>query len=140
MTILHSKLRLGTKGRRTPSQAAKAITHAAPVAAAARQLALAHWIDQRIEAGELRDLADAARVLGVTRARVTQIANLRYLPPAVQEAVLTPGFEGSERQLRAHAFGGTSDSSSPVSPAPTTDHAGPQGLGDVIPRPESVNP
>lgn len=67
---------------------------------AARQLALAYWIELRIEAGELRDLADAARLLGVSRARMTQIANLRLLPIAVQECVLAPGFKGSERSLR----------------------------------------
>jgi len=71
--------------------------------AAARQLALAHWIDRRIEAGDLRDLADAARLLGVTRARMTQIANLRLLPIDVQERVLAPGFRGTERSLRGRA-------------------------------------
>ena len=51
-------------------------------------LALAHRIDARIRAGELRDLADAAREIGVTRARMTQIANLLLLAPEIQEAIL----------------------------------------------------
>ncbi len=38
----------------------------------ARTLALAHKIDGMIRAGEFRDLADAARAIGVTRARMTQ--------------------------------------------------------------------
>jgi hypothetical protein len=42
----------------------------------ARLLSLAHEIERRIRAGELDDLAKAARVLGLTRARVTQIVNL----------------------------------------------------------------
>ena len=57
-------------------------------------------------AGELRDLADAARTLGLTRARVTQIANLLLLAPMIQEAILSlsPVTSGrdpvSERALR----------------------------------------
>ena len=72
----------------------------------ARLLALAHQIDRRIRAGELKDLADAARKLGLTRARVTQITNLLLLAPAIQEAILdlppvTKGRDAiSERQLR----------------------------------------
>jgi hypothetical protein len=54
----------------------------------ARQLALAHEIERRIRAGELDDLAQAARVFGLTRARVTQITNLLLLAPAIQEAIL----------------------------------------------------
>ena len=53
-----------------------------------RLLALAHRIDQMIAAGELRDLAHAARVCGVTRARMTQIMNLLLLAPEIQEAIL----------------------------------------------------
>ena len=53
-----------------------------------RLLALAHWIDRIVRDGELRDLADAARVLGMTRARVSQITNLLLLSPVIQEAIL----------------------------------------------------
>ena len=69
-------------------------------------LALAHRIDGMIRDGEVDDLADAARRLGLTRARVTQIANLLLLAPAIQEAILdlapvTTGRDPiSERQLR----------------------------------------
>ena len=54
----------------------------------ARTLVLAHRIDVMIRAGELRDLADAAQMLGLTRARVSQISNLLLLAPAIQEAIL----------------------------------------------------
>lgn len=73
---------------------------------AARLLALAHTIDTKARAGEYRDLADAARQLGLTRARVSQITNLLLLAPAIQEAVLDlpPTISGrdpiTERQLR----------------------------------------
>ena len=69
-------------------------TEAAPdragrVLRVARLLALAHQIDGKVRAGEYADLADAARKLGLTRARVTQIVNLTQLAPVIQEAILT---------------------------------------------------
>ena len=51
-------------------------------------LALAHRVDAMIRVGELKDLADAARTLGLTRARVTQVMNLLLLAPEIQEAIL----------------------------------------------------
>ncbi len=54
----------------------------------ARQLALAHKIDGMIRSGEIRDWAEAARLVGVTRARMTQIANLLLLAPQIQEGIL----------------------------------------------------
>ncbi len=73
----------------------------------ARLLALAHRIDAMIRAGELRDLAHAAKVCGVSRPRMTQIANLLLLAPEIQEAILAmpPVTKGrdtiTERTLRA---------------------------------------
>ena len=69
----------------------------------ARLLAHAHKIDGMIQRGELRDLADAARHLGLTRARVTQVVSLLLLAPEIQEAVLDLPLVSdpiSERQLR----------------------------------------
>ena len=72
----------------------------------ARLLALAHKIDGMVRNGEIADYADAARRLGLTRARVTQITNLLLLAPEIQEAILdlpniTDGRDPvSERQLR----------------------------------------
>ena len=54
----------------------------------ARLLALAHRIDAMVRGGELRDLAHAAEVCGVTRPRITQIMNLLLLAPEIQEALL----------------------------------------------------
>jgi hypothetical protein len=53
------------------------------------------------------DLAHAARVFGLTRARVTQLVNLTLLAPAIQEEILAmpPVTKGrdpiTERSLRA---------------------------------------
>ncbi len=72
----------------------------------ARLLALAHRIDRLVEDGAIADYAEAAKRLGLTRARVTQIANLLLLAPKIQEAVLdmplvTDGRDPiTERQLR----------------------------------------
>ena len=71
-----------------------------------RMLALAHKIDAMVRNGEFRDLADAARAIGVTRARMTQIMNLLLLAPEIQQAILDlpPVTNGrdpvSERALR----------------------------------------
>ena len=66
-----------------------------------QRLALAHLIERKIEAGELRDYAEAARLLGVTRARLSQLADLVLLPADVQSAILEGRMEGvSERQVR----------------------------------------
>lgn len=72
----------------------------------ALQLALAYRIQRAIEAGEIKDQAEAARLLGLTRARVSQLLDLTLLAPDIQERTLslTEGrlwdFQ-SERALRS---------------------------------------
>lgn len=69
---------------------------------AARVLALAHHWQALIRSGAVRDQADLARLVGLSRARVTQVMNLLWLAPEIQEAVLegrTDG-PGAERSLR----------------------------------------
>lgn len=53
-----------------------------------RLMALAIRFEQLIRDGEVRDLAEIARLGHVTRARVTQIMNLLHLAPDIQEAIL----------------------------------------------------
>ena len=71
-----------------------------------RLLALAHRIDWMVLSGEIADYAEAARRLGFTRARVTQITNMLLLAPEIQEEILcmpptTVGRDPvTERQLR----------------------------------------
>ena len=79
--------------------AAPAIPAPPPPTRTARMLALAYHIERLVEAGTLRDYAGAARRLGITRARMTQVANLRWLPCGVQERILA-GERVSERGLR----------------------------------------
>ena len=71
-----------------------------------RLAALALRIDGLVRSGEIRDYADVARLGGVTRARIAQIAGLSCLAPDIIEEVLhlPPTVRGrdavTERDLR----------------------------------------
>jgi hypothetical protein len=85
-----------------------------PVSRPARvalMLALAHKIQEAIDAGKVADRADVARRLDFTRARITHLLDLTLLAPDIQERVL--GLEAvdgqepmSERTLRGVARAG----------------------------------
>ena len=71
----------------------------------AQVLARAHHLQAAIDRGDYADRADAARQLGFTRARITQILDLLQLAPDLQERILeleaVDGVEPlSERGLR----------------------------------------
>ncbi len=72
-----------------------------------RLMALAIRIEDLVRDGILPDYAAAAQLGHVTRARMTQITNLRHLAPDIQEAILflPPVEHGhdpiTERELRA---------------------------------------
>lgn len=51
-------------------------------------MALAIRLEQRVNLGEVRDYADLARLGLVSRARITQIMNMRLLAPDIQEEIL----------------------------------------------------
>jgi hypothetical protein len=92
----------GTKSRRRAAAARAARRYPARIA---RQLALAHALQRRVDTGEFADYADMARALGFTRARVTQIMDLLLLAADIQEEILfleiAPGAQPiSERALR----------------------------------------
>ncbi len=76
-----------------------------PVSRAARMLALAHCVERPVEEGSVASYADAARQLGVSRARMSQVLNLLNLPPRVQEGLLLGDLHLSERWMRALAAG-----------------------------------
>jgi hypothetical protein len=54
----------------------------------ARLMALAWRFEELIRAGTIRDYAELARLGHVSRARITQIMNLRLLAPDIQEQIL----------------------------------------------------
>lgn len=94
------------RGKRTAFEVAVPTPATEPhPARVALTLALAHGVQRAIDAGEVRDQAEAARRLGTTRARITQILDLALLSPRIQEAVLAAGTVGgaepvTEREIR----------------------------------------
>ena len=71
-----------------------------PPSRAARQLALAYHIERLVDDGAIKDYAEAARMLGVTRARMSQVMNLLVLSPEFQERILHGDGQATERRLR----------------------------------------
>ncbi len=67
----------------------------------ARLLALAHYVERAVNSGLLKDYAAAARLLGMTRARMAQVMNLLWLSPGIQEAILAGKLVRRERPLRS---------------------------------------
>jgi hypothetical protein len=90
-------------------------------------LALAHKIQQAIDRGVVRDRAEVARRLGMSRARITQLIDLTLLAPDIQERILfaevVDGLEPmSERHLREE---GSHRRSVSTSRTPTSSPASP---------------
>ncbi len=107
--VFTGKLHRVRRGRGTAFAKARPEQHP-PVRRPARvavMLALAHKIQNAIDRGTVRDQAEAARRLGLTRARVTQLLNLTLLAPEIQEALfdldavdgVEPVFERNLRSL-----------------------------------------
>jgi hypothetical protein len=63
-------------------------------------LALAHHVERLVEAGVLKDYADAARRLGMAKSHMTHVTNLLRLAPDIQEAILLGRLDVTERALR----------------------------------------
>lgn len=67
----------------------------------ARLLALAHRFQGMLDRGEVRSMAELARLGRVSRARITQIMDLLLLAPEIQEEVLLGTVEVGLRELSA---------------------------------------
>src|SRR4051812_43939472 len=67
----------------------------------ARLLALAHKFQGMLDRGEVKSMAELARLGRVSRARITQIMDLLMLAPEIQEAVLLGHVEVGMRELLA---------------------------------------
>ena len=71
----------------------------------ARLMALAIRMDRLIREGHVSDYAELARMGHVSRARVTQIMNLNFLAPDIQEDLLfLPRVERGRDPIREHAI------------------------------------
>ncbi len=94
-------IKLGTGQTPAPDEP----TETKRVPRVARLLALAHRWNDLIGSGDVCDRAELSRLVGVTRARVSQVMRLLDLAPDIQEAVLDGDVDGheSEKALRAVA-------------------------------------
>ena len=63
-------------------------------------LALAYYVERLVESRDLKDYAEAARRLGVTRARMGQVMNLLSLSPKLQERLLSGDLQIGECAVR----------------------------------------
>ena len=54
----------------------------------AKLLTLAHYYQNLIEDGALKNYAEIARLTGTSRARISQIISLTFLAPEIQEKIL----------------------------------------------------
>jgi len=67
-----------------------------------RLMALGVRMEELVREGRVKDYAELARLGGISRARITQILNLRNLAPAIQERLLF--LEGGEDGLHERAL------------------------------------
>jgi hypothetical protein len=73
-----------------------------------RLMALAVRLEGLVRAGRVKDYAELARLGGVSRARVTQLLNLRNLAPSIQERLLF--LEGEAGAIQERALRGVAQS------------------------------
>lgn len=85
--VLRGRVRMG---RRLDTPAGKLHNELATgrIPRVARLMALAIHFEEQLRSGKVRNYAQIAKLGQVTRARVTQIMNLRALAPDIQEALL----------------------------------------------------
>ena len=63
---------------------------AEPVPRIARLMALAIVMDEMVRSGQVKSYAELARIVGVSRARVSQVVGLLNLTPDTQKQLLEP--------------------------------------------------
>ncbi len=97
------KVKLEAKVENRPKESRSTLTEGPtrPTTRLARMLVLAHLIERKANAGKLKDYAEMARILGVSRARMAQIMKLLSLSPVIQEQILRGKGALTERRLRS---------------------------------------
>lgn len=84
-----------------PAPRAKATHSPSPrTGGAARNLALAHKLQDLIDRGLIADYTAAAKLLGVSQPRLTHLMSLTMLAPQIQEAILAGTIAPGDKQLR----------------------------------------
>jgi hypothetical protein len=94
--------RCAQRGRKVIEEGAVAETvELGRVPRISRLVALAIYMQDLLNRGEVADYAELARLGHVSRARITQIMNLLHLAPDIQEEILNlPRYEGGRDQIR----------------------------------------
>ena len=64
-----------------------------------RRLVLGHYFEGLVRDGVVKNYAEIARLIGISRARVTQFVNLTLLTPRVQDEILSPGDRSGDPHL-----------------------------------------
>ncbi len=95
----------GSRGRKRLEEATPQLQiPAGRIPRISRLMALAIKMDRLVQEGCVRDYAELARLGHVSRARITQIMNLNFLAPDIQEDLLfLPHVERGRDPIREHA-------------------------------------
>jgi len=100
---LRAKFEPGGTAHPSPTAAAKTPSgnrETDPPSPAARNLALAHYIERLIDRGLIADYTQAARMLDVSQPRMTHLMGLLLLAPAIQEAILLAELAPKDKEMR----------------------------------------
>ena len=76
------------EGKQKPAQREVTRPQTKPASKLAMRLALAYYVERCVENGTLESYADAARQLGITRARMTQVMDLMMVPLKAMEQMI----------------------------------------------------
>jgi len=103
--LVAPRVRKGSQAAQASSDAPAAPTaltaaRGAPTPAA-RVLALAYSVERQVRTGAIRNYREAARRLGISHARMSQVMALLWLAPRIQAEVLIGRAPWSEVRLRA---------------------------------------
>ena len=105
MIWVRKKAKSGYSGQKPQAQPVPA-----PLPLVTRLMALAIRFESLLRKGVVKDYSDLARLGGVSRARVTQIMNMRNLAPAIQEQLLflpsedSPVHEPALRRIAGESY------------------------------------
>ena len=84
--------------RRATKRPSAPITESVP--RLTRLLALAHRWNRLVDEGVATNYAEIARLMRLSRARVTQIVDLSFLAPDIQDEILLGDADATEREIR----------------------------------------
>ena len=100
---LHAKFESRPSSPAAPAPAPPIPEDDPRVTPAARNLALAHYLNRMIERGLITDYTQAAHMLAVSQPRITHLMGLLLLSPTIQEEILMGRMAPGDKDLRRMA-------------------------------------